>query len=156
MYTQYQKCQKPSKKTYKQLWNAHINTVWTMPKYNNAKKMHYWFGNYKLKKQRNNADKSSDTETKCRQNDCACAIIQYASKVHEYHANAHSNPAKDTHQQKNTENSKKFKNKKLANRIFKIKKFDQSDSRCFSTRKNGWSYTLSDISMFTIFVRVQY
>ena len=38
---------------------------------------------------------------------------------------------------------------------FLNKTFDQSDS-IFSTRKNKWSYTLSDGSMFTIFVRIKY
>ena len=83
--------------------------------------MHYWFGNYKLKKQRNNAGKSADINKKFIQNNYACAIIQFAIKSTSISCNELANLAKDDHQQKNTENSKIFKNKKLANRFLKIK-----------------------------------
>ena len=43
------------------------------------------------------------------------------AKVYQYKKNTLINLVKGAHQQKNAENSKIFKNKKLANRFFKIK-----------------------------------
>ena len=85
------------------------------------KKMHHWFGNYKPKNQTNNAGKSADTKNKYRQNECEWTIMRFASKSAWIPKNPLANLARDGRQQKNTENSKNFKNKKLANRFFKTK-----------------------------------
>ena len=86
-----------------------------------CKKLHYWFGNFKPQKKSNNSGKSVDNQKKCRQNDCACTIMQFASKSASISKNTLINLAKGAHQQKNAENSKNFKNKKLTKRFFKIK-----------------------------------
>ena len=85
---------------------AHYGCVHTMKnaKTQQCKKMHYYFDNYKTKKQSNNTGKSSDIKKKCRQNDCMHSIMQFAIKSTYISYNAIANLANGTHQQENIKN----------------------------------------------------
>ena len=111
MYTQYQKCQKPSKKTYKQLCNTHMNTVCKMPKYNNPKNC---ITDLAITNQKKTETTQRKVQTPIKSADKTIVHSQSCnlqSKVHQYQTMRLQTWPNGAHQQKNPKISKTFKTK---------------------------------------------